>query len=101
MQLVLDLKVELQKAKEAVQLAKEAVEAEKQAAYALGMKETQARLTEELADVCRDYCNVTWGEALNVVGVPADSAWGQPGSRYYPGYLRGSRCHPSSLCHYS
>ena len=40
MQLVLDLKVELQKAKEAVQLAKEAVEAEKQAAYALGVEET-------------------------------------------------------------
>ena len=40
MQLVLDLKVELQKAKEAVQLAKEAVEAEKQADYALGVEET-------------------------------------------------------------
>ena len=40
MQLVLDLKVELQKAKEAVQLAKEVVEAEKQAAYALSVEET-------------------------------------------------------------
>ena len=34
------------------------------------MEETQARLTEELAEVCRDY----WDEALNVVGVLANSA---------------------------
>ena len=40
MQLVIDLKAVLQKAKEAIQLAKEAVEAEKQAAYALGVEET-------------------------------------------------------------
>ena len=40
MQLFIDLKAVLQKAKEAIQLAKEAVEAEKQAAYALGVEET-------------------------------------------------------------
>ena len=40
-------------------MAKEAIEAEKQASYALGMEETQARLIEELAKVCRDYCMVT------------------------------------------
>ena len=74
-QLALDLRAELQKAKVAAQLAKEAVEAKRQASYALGVEETQARLTEELAEVCRDYCNVTWDEALNVAGVPVDSTW--------------------------
>ena len=39
-QLVVDLKVELQKAKEAAQLTKEATKAEKQASYLLGVKET-------------------------------------------------------------
>ena len=58
-QLVLDLKVELQKAKDATQLAKEAAKAEKQASYLLGMEETQIRLSEELSEACRDYCNVT------------------------------------------
>ena len=58
-QLVLELRAELQKAKKVAQLAREAVEAEKQASYALGVEETQAKLTEELAEVCRDYRMVT------------------------------------------
>ena len=39
-QLVLELKVDLQKVKEAAQLAKEAAEAEKQASYLIGIEET-------------------------------------------------------------
>ena len=39
-QLTLDLRVELQKAKEAAQLAKEVAKAEKQASYTLGVEET-------------------------------------------------------------
>ena len=70
----LDLRPELQQVKEVAQLAKEVAEVEKQASYILSMEEMQARLTEELAEVCRDYCNVTWDEALNIVGVPADLA---------------------------
>ena len=82
-QLVLDLKAELQKANDAAQLAKEAAEAEKQALYLLGVEETQIRLAEELSEVCRDYCNVSWDRALSVAEVPADSIWRQPGSIYY------------------
>ena len=82
-QLVVDLKVELQKAKEAAQLAKEAVEAEKQASYLLGMEETQIRFAEEFSEVCRDYCNVTWDRVLSIARVPANSVWRQPGSIYY------------------
>ena len=65
-QLVIDLKVELQK-------AKEAAETEKQASYLLGVKEMQVRLVEELSEVCKDYCNATWDRALSVAGVLADS----------------------------
>ena len=82
-QLALDLKAELQKAREVAQLAKEALEAEKQAAYTFGIKETQARLTKELAEACRDYCDATWAEALNIAGVPANSEWRQQGRTYY------------------
>ena len=47
------------------------------------MEETQVRLTEELSEVCRDYCNVTWDRALSVAGVPADSVLRLPESVYY------------------
>ena len=72
-QLVTELREELRKAREAAQLFKEAVETKKQAAYMLGVDETQARLTEEFFAVTRDYCDISWGKALDVVGVPVDS----------------------------
>ena len=55
----MELKLELQKAKEVAQAKKEAVEAAKQAFYLLGIEETETRLIEELAKVCRDYCKVS------------------------------------------
>ena len=64
-------------------MAKEATETEKQASYTLGMEETQARLTKELVEVCRDYCMVTWAETLNLAGVPVDSEWRQLRNVYY------------------
>ena len=82
-QLVTELREELRKAREAAYLFKEAAEAEKQAAYALGMEETQARLTEEFSAVARDYCDISWGKALDVAGVPADSGLRRPESIYY------------------
>ena len=82
-QMVKDLREELQKAKEAAQLQKEAAEAEKQASYALGVEETQSRLTEEFASVARDYCDVTWEKALDAAGVLADSSLRRLESIYY------------------
>ena len=82
-QMVASLRDELRKAKEAAQLQKEAAEAEKQASFALGVEETQSRLTEEFACVARDYCDVTWGRALDAAGVPADSSLRRPESVYY------------------
>ena len=72
-QMVTELREELRKAREAAQLFKEAAKAEKQAAYTLGVEETQARLIEEFSVVARDYCDISWGKALDVAGVPANS----------------------------
>ena len=82
-QMVTELREELRKAKEAAQLLKEAIEAEKQAAYTLGVQETQGRLTEEFSVVARDYCNISWGKALDVVGIPANSSLRRLKSIYY------------------
>ena len=86
--MVTDLRKELRKAREATQLLKEAIEAEKQAAYVLGVQETQSRLTEEFSTVARDYCNITWGKALDVAGIPADSSLRKPESIYYDSDIR-------------
>ena len=82
-QLVTELREELRKARQAAQLFEEAAEAEKHAAYTLGMEETQATLTEEFSTVARDYCDISWGKALNAAGVPADSGLRRPKSIYY------------------
>ena len=68
-----ELREELHKAREATQLFKEAAETEKQAAYAMGVQETQGRLTEFSA-VARDYCDISWGKALDVAEIPTDSS---------------------------
>ena len=82
-QLVTELCEELRKAREVAQLFKEATEAEKHVAYMLGIEETQARLTEEFSAVARDYCDISWGKALDVAGIPADSSLRRPESIYY------------------
>ena len=94
-QIVLDLKAALQKAKEQVQLAKEevqlvqeAAEAEKKASYQLGVEETEARLSEELPEVCRDYCSISWAHALDAAGVPADSVLRLPEKVFFPPEIR-------------
>ena len=52
------------------------------------MEETQARLTEEFSAVARDYCNISWSKALDVVEVPADSSLRRPESIYYDPEIR-------------
>ena len=86
--MVTELREELRKAREVAQLLKEATEAEKQAAYDLGVQETQSRLTEEFSAVTRDYCDITWGKALDVAGVPVDANLRQPESIYYDSDIR-------------
>ena len=49
----------------------------------LRVEETQAKLTEELSAVCRDYCDISWDKALDVAGVPVDFNLRRPESIYY------------------
>ena len=79
----MELREELQKAREAVQLVKEVAEVEKQAAYTLGVKEIQVRLTEELSARCKEYCGISWGKAFDAAGVPMGFDLRQPESIYY------------------
>ena len=81
--MVTELREELRKASETAQLFKEAAEAEKQAASALGVQETQSRLTEEFFIVAKDYCDISWGKALDAAGIPSDSSLRRPESIYY------------------
>ena len=46
-------------AKEATRVAKEAIEAAERASYECGVEDTENRLAEEVARVCRDYCTET------------------------------------------
>ena len=55
-QQVLELKAELFKAKEAAQVTQVAADNAGQKFYDFGVQETEARLTEKLAGVCREYC---------------------------------------------
>ena len=71
-QTVLDLKAELQKAREAARVAREATEAEVKASYERGVQDSKARLLEEVVVVCRDYCTESWGVAMDRAGVPVD-----------------------------
>ena len=44
-----------------------------EASYERGVLEMEQRLAKEVAKVCRDYCTMTWMEALNSAGVSVDS----------------------------
>ena len=72
-QLVSNLKAQLLQAKEVARLAREAVEATVATSYERGVADTEARLTEEVAGVCRDYVTEYWGVAMDRAAVPANS----------------------------
>ena len=46
--------------------------------------------------MCRDYCTVTWNEALNSAGVPADSELRRAERVYFPEPIREIPNNPSS-----
>ena len=52
------------------------------------MEETQARLTEELTAICRDYGSISWGKALDAAGVPVGSDLRRPKGIYYDPEIR-------------
>ena len=87
-QLVLDLKVELQKVKDAAQVVREASKAIEIASYERGVLETETQLAEEVVGVCRDYCTEVWVEALNRAEVLADFELRSAGSIFFPKDIR-------------
>ena len=85
---VLDLKVELQKAQEALKVAMETAKAAEAAAYKRRVMETETRLTAEVMVVCRDYYAETYYNVLNQAGVPANSDLRRADKVYYPEDIR-------------
>ena len=69
-------------------MAREAAEAAMAASYERGVKDTEARLTEEVAVVCRDYCTKSWGVAMDRAGVPADSELRRIENIFFPEDIR-------------
>ena len=70
-QAVSDLKVELAKVKGEARLAKEAAEKAVAASYDHGVKDTEVRLAEEVAAVCREYITLVLGCSLGPGGSPS------------------------------
>ena len=87
-QTVLNLKAELQKAKEAAQVAREVTEAAVNTSYKCGVLDTDTRLAEEVAIVYRDYVMESWGVAMDQAGVPVDSELMRVESIFYPKDIR-------------
>ena len=95
--MVLDLQSKLQKAKEALKLAQEATATIETSTYERGVLETEARLTAEVIAVCREYCAETYNQALDRVGIPADSDLRRVDQVYYPEDLRENTTAPPPL----
>ena len=87
-QMVSDLKAQLLQAKEVASLAREVAEAAVAASYERGVKDTEARLTEEVAVVCRDYVTESWGVAMDRATVPVDSELKRIENIFFPKDIR-------------
>ena len=87
-QMVSDLKAELSKAKKAARVAREVAEAAVATSYERGVTDTEARLTKEVATVCRDYITMSWGVALDRAAVPADSDLRKVENIFFPEDIR-------------
>ena len=69
-------------------MAREASKAAEVTSYERGVLETETRLAEEVAGVCRDYYTETWAEALNQVGIPVDSELRRIKNVFFPEDIR-------------
>ena len=56
--------------------------------YKRGVANTEARLTKEVAIVCRDYIAMSWGVALDRAAVPADSDLRKIENIFFPEDIR-------------
>lgn len=69
-------------------MAREAAEAAVATSYKHGVKDTEARLTEEVVVVCRDYCTESWGVAMDQAGVPTNSKLRRIENIFFPEDIR-------------
>ena len=54
------------------------------ASYDRGVHDTEVRLVEEVATVCREYITTSWGVALDRAAVPADSDLRKDENIFFP-----------------
>ena len=87
-QAVSTLKAELARTKEEARLAREATEKAVAASYKRAVRDTEARITEEVAIVCREYITMSWGVALDRADVPADSDLRKAKNIFFPEDVR-------------
>ena len=89
--MVLDLRAELQRVKDAAKkaawVAKETTKVAMTASYECGVEETEKRLAKKVAEVCRNYYTESWIEALNNAGVPADSELRKVERLFFPEHI--------------
>ena len=69
-------------------MAREAAEVAVAASYEHGIADTEARLTEEVAAVYRDYITMSWGVALDQAAVPTDSDLRKIENIFFPEDIR-------------
>ena len=74
----------MQQAEGAARVAREAVEATVKASYEHGVLDTEARLTEEVVVVCKDYCTKSRGVAMDQARVPVDSELRRVENIFFP-----------------
>ena len=87
-QAVSDLKAELAKVQEEAHLAREAAVKAVATSYDRGVRDTEIRLIEEVAAVCRNYIAMSWGVALDRAVVPADSDLRKAENIFFPKDIR-------------
>ena len=69
-------------------MTKEASKAVEKASYECGVLDTETRLAEEVARVCRDYYIEVWTKALNQAGVPINSELRSARNIFFPKDIR-------------
>ena len=69
-------------------MAREAAEKAVASSYDRRVRDTEVRLTKEVATVCRDYITMSWGVALDRAAVPADSDLRKVENIFFPEDIR-------------
>ena len=69
-------------------MAREATEAMVNKSYEGEVLDTETRLAEEVAIICRDYVTESWGVAMDRAGVPTNSELRRVENIFFPEDIR-------------